>query len=62
MIKCPTCGYLQVGRDPTIHVRYCEPFFFKTIVDAEKEKERERETTSDDNRTIESGRNRTKNE
>jgi hypothetical protein len=49
MIKCPTCGYLQVGRDPSVHVRYCEPFFFKTIVDAEKEK-RESETTSDDNR------------
>ena len=49
MIKCPTCGYLQVGRDPTVHVRYCEPFFFKTIVDAEKE-EREREIASDDTR------------
>ena len=49
MLKCPKCNYIQVGIDPSIHVRYCEPFFFKTIVDAEKEK-RERETTSDDNR------------
>lgn len=49
MLKCPKCGYIQTGIDPSIHVIYCEPFFFKTIVDAEKEK-RERETTSDNNR------------
>ena len=49
MLKCPTCGYIQTGIDPSIHVRYCAPFFFKTIVDAEKEK-REREIASDNNR------------
>ena len=51
MIKCPTCGYIQVGRDPTIHVRYCEPFFFKTIIDDEKEKDRKSKITRSDTNT-----------
>lgn len=48
MIKCPKCGYIQTGIDPSIHVLYCDIFFFKTILDAEKEK-REREITRENN-------------
>ena len=49
MLKCPKCGYIQTGLDPSIHVLYCDIFFFKAILDAEKEK-REREIASDNNR------------
>jgi hypothetical protein len=47
MLKCPKCGYIQTGLDPSIHVLYCDIFFFKRILDAKEKREREREIASE---------------